>query len=265
MITNMKNRNLHIVFITLALGMSCTIQSMAQMIQRDLAYAFQNTEAVVDATVLESEQFEYTGKLVAREELGKEPSEWTSTPIQIACGSKVKLRINKTYSGPYEGEVEAGVAGALLTGQRYLLFLDKRANFVTTDVISEGSEEKKQCVAKLPILKSNWIYSSDISGMGRKFLVLSSLLREPEDLTEFADVIESKWFISGEELDYQAFNNLESPTPEEEERFSELQTKMSSICNPFNLKSLCAKHKVLPFKVVDDWLDRQPEPTANRH
>jgi hypothetical protein len=168
------------------------------------------------------------------------------------------------YSGSYDGEIEIGVAGALVTGRRYLLFLDERVNFATSDVISEGPKQKNQCLTELPLLKSNWRYTSNISGLGQKFLVLSRLLREPEELQEFTDVIEIKWFVNGEALDIEAFNNLGTPTPEEEEKFSQIQSKASSICNYLNFKSLCGRHTILPFKRVGEWLDKQPKPEAKK-
>ena len=264
--SSMKHKLIIASLITLALGAFLTNQSFAGMIKRDLAYAFQNTEAVVDATVLKVEQFEYTLSLVSREQLSKKQSEWSSSPIQKACGTKVKLRINKVYSGSYNGEIEIGVASALVTGRRYLLFLDERSSFVTSDVIYTGYGEKEtdKCLSELPLLKSNWHYTSNISGLGQKFLVLSRLLREPDELQEFADIIESKWFVSGEALDYEEFNNLGTPTLEEEEKFLQIRSKASSICNDRNFKSLCGRHTILPFKRVDEWLDRQPKPKANK-
>ena len=264
--TSKTKHKLIIVLFTLALSAFLTNQSIARMLKRDLTYALQNTEAVVDATVLKSEQFEYTGKLVTREELRKEQSERSYTPIQIACGSKVKLRINKVYSGTYHGEIEIGVDGALVTGRRYLLFLDERLKFVTSDVITTGHGQNKedQCVSQLPLLKSNWHYASNISGLGQKFLVLSRLLRAPEELQEYTDVIESKWFVSGEPLDYEAFNNLGNPSDEEVDKLFEIERKLSPICNKLNFKSLCGRHTILPFKKVDEWLDRQLKPKANK-
>ena len=264
--TPRTKHKLIIASLTLSLSAFLINQSLAGMIKRDLAYAFQNTEAVVDATVLKSEQFEYTGSRVTREQLSREQSEWSSSPIQIACGTKVKLRINKVYSGSYDGEIEIGVAGALVTGRRYLLFLDERLKFVTSDVIGAGpgQEIEDQCVADLPQLKSNWHYTSNISGLGQKFLVLSRLLREPAELQQFTDVIESEWFVSGEALDYEAFNNLENPTAEEVDKFFKIERKISPICNKLNFKSLCGRHTILPFKRVDEWLDRQSKPKANK-
>ena len=259
--TSRTEHKLIIVLLTLALSAFLTNQSIAGMIKRDLAYAFQNTEAVVDATVLKIEQFEYTVSLMYREQSG-----WSSSLVQKACGTKVKLRINKVYSGSYDGEIDIGVDGALVTGRRYLLFLDERLKFVTSDVITtgHGQNEEDQCVSELPLLKSNWHYTSNISGLGQKFLVLSRLLREPDELQEFTDVIESKWFVSGEPLDYEAFNNLGNPTAEEVDKFFQIERKVSPICNKLNFKNLCGRHTILPFKRVDEWLDRQSKPKANK-
>jgi len=225
------------------------------MRKRDFEYAFQNTEIVVDATVLKSELFEWTGQLIDREN-----PEGESTPIQVGCGSRVKLRINKTYSGSYDGEIEIGVEGALVTGERYLLFLDERSDFNFSPPFGEGPKEKDQCLSKLPPLKMNWNYSSNISGRGQKFLVLSKFLIEPDDLREFAFTIESNWFVNGEELKLENFTNLENPAVDEEEkldRYWRLKQKASAICDYLDSRSLCGKHTVLPFKKVDEWLDKQ--------
>lgn len=233
----------------------CVNQSTASTRKRDLDYAFQNTEVVVDATVLKSELFEWTGQLIDREHPKGE-----STPIQIACGSKVKLRINKTYSGSYEGEIEVGVHGALVTGERYLLFLDERSNFNFSSPFGEGPEENDQCLSKLPPLKMNWNYSSNITGRGHEYLVLSNHLSEPDELKEVAYTIDSTWFVNGEELDYREFENMENPTVDEEERlerYVQIRQKASAICDYYDSRSPCLKYTVLPFKKVDEWLDRQ--------
>ena len=94
--------------------------------------------------------------------------------------------------------------------------------------------------------------------------MLSRLLREPAELQQFTDVIESEWFVSGEALDYEAFNNLENPTAEEVDKFFKIERKISPICNKLNFKSLCGRHTILPFKRVDEWLDRQSKPKANK-
>jgi len=227
------------------------------MRQQDLEYAFQNTEVVVDATVLKSEQFEWTGQLIDRDN-----PEGESSPIQVACGSKVKLRINKTYSGSYDGEIEIGVYGALVTGKRYLLFLDERSNFVTSGVFSEGPEEADQCLRKLPPLKMNWNYSSNISGRGQKYLVLSRFLSEPDELKEFAFTIEIEWSVNGQKLDLEEFTNLENLTADEEERLDrywQIRQKASAICDYLDSRSPCGRHTVLPFEKVDEWLDRQDQ------
>ena len=233
----------------------CVDQSTASTRKRDLDYAFQNTEVVVDATVLESRLFEWTGQLIDREN-----PEGESSPIQVACGSKVKLRINKTYSGSYEGEIEVGVNGALVTGRRYLLFLDERSDFNFSPPFVKGPEENDQCLVKLPPLKVNWNYSSDIAGRGHEFLVLSIHLGEPDELKEVAFTIDSSWFVNGEELDYGDIEDIQNPNADEEkrlERYFQIRHKASAICDYYNSRSPCHSYTVLPFKKVDEWLDRQ--------
>ena len=230
-------------------------QSKASTRKRDLDYAFQNTQVVVDATVLESELFEWTGQLIDREN-----PEGESSPIQVACGSKVKLRINKTYSGSYEGEIEVGVHGALVTGRRYLLFLDERSDFNFSPPFGYGPEESDQCLGKLPPLKMNWNYSSDIAGRAHEFLVLSIHLGAPDELKDAAFTIESSWFVNGEELDYAEVMDIQNPTASEKkklDRFFQIRHKASAICDDFNSRSPCHRYTVLPFKKVDEWLDRQ--------
>jgi len=249
---------IHTSIVAIVCFVLCVIsvdQSAASTRKRDLDYAFQNTEVVVDATVLKSELFEWTGQLIDREN-----PEGESTPIQLGCGSKVKLRINKTYSGSYDGEIEVGVQGALVTGERYLLFMDERSDFNFSPPFGEGPEEKEQCLSKLPPLKMNWNYSSKIAGRGHEYLVLSIHLSEPEDLKEFAYTIDSRWFVNGEELDHRGFENIVNPNADEEERlerYFQLRQKASAICDNNDSRSPCNRFTVLPFKKVDEWLDRQ--------
>jgi len=231
-------------------------QSTASTRKRDLDYAFQNTQVVVDATVLESKLFEWTGQLIDREN-----PEGETSPIQVACGSKVKLRINKTYAGSYEGEIEVGVDGALVTGGRYLLFLDERSDFNFSPPFVSGPDESDQCLGKLPPLKMNWNYSSDIAGRAHEFLVLSIHLGAPDELKDAAFTIESRWFVNGEELDYAEVMDIQqSPTSDEQkrlDRFFKIRHKASAICDNTSSRSPCHRYTVLPFKKVDEWLDRQ--------
>ena len=215
------------------------------MAAQDLTVAFQRTDAVVDATVMKVELFE-----------------WSFPPLHEICGHKVKLRINKAYSGSYEGEINVGTAGALVTGQRYLLFLDERVNgFMPSDVIHEYPEEveklKEACLANIPLVKDNWRYSSIIGGRGQKYVLMSRGLRIPLELQEFRDTVHSNWFINGIPLGFEK----SKLTKEEEDRMMENIPKMDSICRQVDYP--CLNITLLPLKQLDEWLDGQLDLKAN--
>ena len=232
----------------LTLGLCAVIanSALASGIKRDLLYAFNNTEAVVEATILKVEMFA-----------------WAFSPIQEDCGHKVRLKINKSYSGSYKGELDIGSSSPLVTGQRYLLFLNRSDKFKSLDRWPEEIEKLiDACSSNIPLIKSNWGFSSKIGGWGQNFLVFAPLLSPPDELQEFTDVIESNWIVSGESLDYEKFNNSVSPTIEEQDKFSEMVFKASSVCR--QLEFPCRKTTIMPFKKLDEWLERQSIEKANK-
>ena len=213
----------------------------AKMLSQGLEEAFNNTDAVIDATVLRTERIE-----------------WSSLDKSGSCGYKVKVRIKFAFSGTLANEIEIGTKYPLVPGSRYLLFIDDRpSGFVVSDDITK---QRDTCVRELPSLKSNWWFSSEIAGLYKEFVFFPGLLLVPNDLLQFTDTIGCKVYVN--DRDVSEISGKNNWTDEESSWYDSIWHQLEA--HKRRSGPRCFRTNIVPWKELSDWLKRLGELKANK-
>ena len=126
---------------------------------------------IVDATIVSS-------KLV----------EWYDPSGYRSCGFESFIRVNENLSGNLGIQTVIGSSELLEPGQRYLLFLKNHEGDFIRDakIIWPADIQAKidECLAKLPLLKSNWRTTSQVIEYHGPFLLLSNFMTSPLQLRD---------------------------------------------------------------------------------
>jgi hypothetical protein len=221
----------------------------AMMVASDLADAFDRSGGVVIARVISSKMHQ-----------------WGEYPGEKVCGYELEIDVLETYSGSYIGIQNIGSSQSLEPGREYLLFLDKRERFVSSDHVvtyaGKGEKYRSDCLSNIPLLKANWRYTSPITDTHRRgYVLLPTLLNAPVELEDSSVHVEKDWRVENEGLRYQEVVRNQEKFEDQLGRFINLT---DAIC--YKQGSMCHTIRMLPVNRVHQWLwqrgaSHRPEPT----
>lgn len=121
-----------------------------------------------------------TGKIIASEII-----EWESAKGIKVCGFKNKIRVNESLVGNQSETVIFASRSPLKVNDNYLLFLNDGARLLTDFLIErEPSEQHKldNCISSLPLLKENWLGTSQFYGPYQDNILLSYWVKPPQTI-----------------------------------------------------------------------------------